>query len=69
MSNPWGLTDRQAQVLVTLADGEPQKQAARDLGITQLTLQAHLVQIRKRMRIRTTLGCVVAWDRHVRAKG
>lgn len=68
MTNPWKLTGRQAEILVLLGNGEPQKAVAQRLGVGVATIKTHMTIARKRMGIRTTLGCVVAWDRWVRAR-
>lgn len=45
ISEPGGLTTRQRAVLHLLAQGSPNKQIARDLGISPATVKAHVAQV------------------------
>lgn len=45
------LSKREAEVLQRIADGKLCKQVAADLNISERTVQAHIVNIRKRHRI------------------
>lgn len=52
MSDIWGLTDRERQVLKLLLRGSPAKQIARRLDISVLTLNGHLRTIYRKCQVR-----------------
>lgn len=66
MTNPWGITERQAEVLEALAKGNSAKQLARLFGVTTKCIEGRVARIHARMQMHSTMQCVVAWDRHVR---
>lgn len=67
MTNPWGLSKRQGDILEALARGVCIKQIAKDQGISFRTVQAHVYRVAPKMGAANTMHAVVMWDRHVRA--
>ena len=65
-ANPWGLTPGQARVMSAICTHGCQKLAARALGISVPTVEAHVTQAGRRMAPRTRLGKYLAWDRWMR---
>lgn len=68
MNNPWGLTPREAETITAIVDTGCHKRAARKLGVSQLTTEQHMRNVRRKMgagegdRLRVYL----MWDRHLR---
>ncbi|MBI3348137.1 MAG: response regulator transcription factor [Burkholderiales bacterium] len=58
-SPPAGLTPRQAEVLQALARGEPNKQIARELGLSEGTVKLHLAAILRVLQARNRTEAVV----------
>lgn len=54
------LSKRETQVLQQIADGKLCKQVAADLNISERTVQAHIINIRKRHRIQGIPAMVAA---------
>lgn len=51
MSGPRPLTYWQSLVLTLVANGDTDRQAAKKLGITELTMQAHMRTIRRKLHV------------------
>ncbi len=65
-SNPWGLTEREAEVMDALVLVGNHKMAARMLGISDRTIEYHSAQVGLRMglNLNGTIGRkLVLWDR------
>jgi DNA-binding CsgD family transcriptional regulator len=69
MTNPWNLTDREAEVLQRLTELHSNKAVARQLNLSIRTVEMHLVAIRKSMRAASRVEAVLLWDRWARAQG
>jgi DNA-binding NarL/FixJ family response regulator len=67
--NPWHLTERQCEVLASLADGRTSKEASRALGCAPKTVEQHVFTAKLRMGAETRTQAVVMYDRHVRGSG
>lgn len=64
--NPWGLTAAQAAVVQATVDQGCNKAAARSLGLSIKTVEAHLTSARNKMRERNRIRMVILWDRWAR---
>ncbi len=51
IDDPYGLTDRERQVLSAIAKGQPNKEVAKNLGISVRTVESH------RLNMREKVGC------------
>lgn len=49
IEDPYGLTDRERQVLAAIARGLPNKEVARDLGISVRTVESHRLNLREKV--------------------
>lgn len=58
LGHPFGLTDRQLEVLRHVAQGRPQQLIARHLGVSVDTVKEHLATARARMQAATTIDAV-----------
>lgn len=58
LDNPFGLTDRQQEVLRQVARGLTQQQVARMLGVSVDTVKEHLATLRARMQAASTIEAV-----------
>lgn len=47
--DPYGLTDREREVLIGVANGRPNKEIARELGISVRTVESHRLNIRDKV--------------------
>ncbi len=47
--DPYGLTDRERQVLTAIAKGQPNKEVAKDLGISVRTVESHRLNLREKV--------------------
>ena len=47
--DPYGLTDRERQVLTAIAKGQPNKEIARELGISVRTVESHRLNLREKV--------------------
>lgn len=56
---PRGLTDREVEVLRSLAGGATSKEAARDLGITAKTVSHHVAHIYDKIGVRSRAGATL----------
>lgn len=68
-NDPWGLTDRQAQVLDLAVQGMERAEIASQLGISLSTTSQHLAEVRSKMKVDTTPQAVVCWHRYHRVVG
>ncbi len=57
------LTPRQLAVLALLADGSSNKQIARDLDISDVTVKAHMTAILRKLGVATRCQAIVAFQR------
>jgi DNA-binding CsgD family transcriptional regulator len=53
-----GLTEREAEVVVLVADGKANAEAAADLGISPRTVQRHLENVFEKLGVRTRAGVI-----------
>ncbi|MFE0252475.1 MAG: hypothetical protein HOZ81_25540 [Streptomyces sp.] len=58
------LTDRERQVLALLGSGLPNRLLARQLGIAERTVKAHVAHIIKKLGLRTRLEAAVVANLH-----
>ncbi|MGW2725470.1 LuxR C-terminal-related transcriptional regulator [Streptomyces sp. NPDC001492] len=58
------LTDRERQVLVLLGGGLPNRLLARQLGIAERTVKAHVAHIIEKLGLRTRLEAAVVANLH-----
>ncbi|WP_405605799.1 LuxR C-terminal-related transcriptional regulator [Streptomyces sp. NBC_01410] len=58
------LTAREAEVLLLLADGQPNRTLARRLGIAERTLRAHITSLTRKLGIGSRLEAALFADRH-----
>ncbi len=49
VEDPYGLTDRERQVLTAIARGQPNKEVARELGISVRTVESHRLNLREKV--------------------
>ncbi|MES0881430.1 response regulator transcription factor [Roseibium sp. SCP14] len=49
VEDPYGLTDRERQVLTAIAKGQPNKEVAKDLGISVRTVESHRLNLREKV--------------------
>jgi DNA-binding CsgD family transcriptional regulator len=68
MSNPWGVTAREAQVLDMICEKGSGKIASMELGISAQTVCAMLMRVKRRMGARTRTLVLLEWDRWSRAQ-
>ena len=66
--NPWGLTDREGEVLDALLEHGTSKYAAKALGLSHRTVEAHLRNIIPKMPAGNKMKVVVLWDRWATAQ-
>jgi two-component system, NarL family, response regulator YdfI len=60
------LTERELEVLIGVADGKPSKEIARQLGITERTIRAHLTSIYTKLNVDSRTAAVkVALERGI----
>lgn len=60
--NPWGLTDRQSDVMDALVEtGGCNKTIGRKLGVAAGTVENHTVEIYRRMDVHTRTKAAVVW--------
>lgn len=57
------LTRREREVLLMLADGMPDKELARELGIASRTVRAHLANITRKLGVKSRLQAALVGDR------
>jgi DNA-binding CsgD family transcriptional regulator len=65
MTDPWGLTPREAEVMTILVEKGSSKAVARVLGISSKTIDIHVTSAVSKMRARNRLDGAVAWDRWI----
>jgi two-component system nitrate/nitrite response regulator NarL len=58
------LTRREAEVLLLLADGQPNRTLARRLGIAERTLRAHITSLSRKLGIGSRLEAALLAARH-----
>jgi DNA-binding NarL/FixJ family response regulator len=69
MTNPWGLTKRESEVLQALVMGcGSDKIAGAELRIAKQTISTLMCRARTRMRARTRFEALLMWDRWARDK-
>lgn len=61
--DPWGLSERQRQALIAMAQLGSQKLAAERMGIKPPTLAVCLGRVKATMGVRTITCAVIAWVR------
>jgi two-component system nitrate/nitrite response regulator NarL len=49
VADPYGLTDRERQVLTAIARGQPNKEVAKELGISVRTVESHRLNLREKV--------------------
>ncbi|WP_417672189.1 response regulator [Roseibium sp.] len=49
VDDPYGLTDRERQVLSAIAKGQPNKEIAKELGISVRTVESHRLNLREKV--------------------
>ncbi|POF31000.1 response regulator [Roseibium marinum] len=49
VEDPYGLTERERQVLTAIAGGQPNKEVAKDLGISVRTVESHRLNLREKV--------------------
>ena len=49
VEDPYGLTDRERQVLTAIAMGQPNKEVAKELGISVRTVESHRLNLREKV--------------------
>lgn len=49
VEDPYGLTERERQVLSAIAKGQPNKEVARNLGISVRTVESHRLNLREKV--------------------
>ncbi|MEP3049052.1 MAG: response regulator transcription factor [Roseibium sp.] len=49
VEDPYGLTDRERQVLAAIARGQPNKEVAKELGISVRTVESHRLNLREKV--------------------
>lgn len=49
VEDPYGLTDRERQVLTAVAKGQPNKEVAKELGISVRTVESHRLNLREKV--------------------
>ncbi|GGW85141.1 hypothetical protein GCM10010297_02300 [Streptomyces malachitofuscus] len=57
------LTRREREVLLLLADGLGNRQLARELGIAERTVRAHLANITRKLGVQSALQAALVGDR------
>lgn len=68
MNNPWNLTPKQCDTLAALAEVGSHKHAARTLGISYRTVEAHSQIAKLKMGEEQLLPAVVRFDRWKRGQ-
>jgi DNA-binding NarL/FixJ family response regulator len=63
MSNPWGLTPREAQVMDLMLARGSVKGVAKSLGLSIHTVIMYMREARRKMAPPHKLGHFIAWDR------
>jgi len=66
ISNPWGLTGREAASLDAVIQHGRAKTAAQAMGISHRTIELYFRSGRKKMGVTSLVSAAVLWDRHVR---
>jgi len=64
--NPWGLSEKQCNILRALCVSGVDKVVARDIGCTAQTVKQHMALARKRMGTANRVLAVLEWDRWAR---
>lgn len=57
--NPWGLTERQIEVMTQIASSGSSKAASWALGISHRTVEHHVSNVKKKMKKRTALQALI----------
>lgn len=62
--NPWHLAPMQWKVLAAVSlSKKPRREIAEELGISEHTMDVHLLRMRKRLGVQTTAAAVAMWLR------
>ncbi len=62
-NNPWGLTEREAEVLEHYQEVGHAKGVATQLGVSSRTVESHLARIRAKMRVETSAAAIARYAR------
>jgi DNA-binding CsgD family transcriptional regulator len=65
--NPWGLSDRQEQILDSLVECGCNKLVSRQLQMNLRTLEGQLARITLRVGAKSRMHLAIQWDRYRRA--
>ena len=63
--NPFGLTNRERDILQMATNGYSQRDVAKFCNVTEATVKFHMGNVRMKMDASTTLQAVVTWIREV----
>ena len=66
ISNPWGLSAREAEAMTAVIQHGRAKTAARAMGISHRTTEVYFCNIRKKMGVSSLVQAAVVWDRYLR---
>lgn len=66
MSDPWGLSPRESQVITLLVEQGGNKAVARTLDMNTNTVASHLNRVCKKMGVKERLHAALKWDRYSR---
>lgn len=69
MTNPWNLTQRQAEAMDALVETGADKLAADRMGVSVNTFHEHVAAAMRHMGLRLRLHAVIWWDRWRREDG
>lgn len=62
-ADPWGLNEREREIVSLLFDLDSNKMIARRLGIARQTGEAYCSRAFKKMGVQSRTGAAVVWDR------
>lgn len=69
LTNPWGLTKCQCDVLATVTRVGGNEEAAAEMGVSPKTISAHIEKSMARMGMDKRLLAILEWDRFARNQG
>ena len=67
-SNPWGLSECEAEAMTAVIQHGRAKTAARAMGISHRTTEVYFCAVRKKMGVNSLVQAAVAWDRYLRGQ-